>query len=167
MSDDVVTYININGVTIDANGVETPPRKFRDYWKLEGGVVSIDQTKLPEAKEKAKTKVDTDAEAQRLLYITPGSGQAMTYRQKLEEAWLVANGESNAAVVPVLAASVGIEANTLEQCATLVISTYQMWQVVANGIETVRLGAKKDITDAETIEAVDAVVEAIEWPTFG
>ncbi len=160
------TYININGVTIEA-GVETPARKFREYWKLEGGVVSLDETKLPQLKTKLKAKIDVDAENQRLLYITNGAGQAMTYRQKLEEARLVANGESNSAVVPVLAASVGVEANTLSECATLVLGTYAAWQVIANGIETVRLTGKKDVMAAESLEDADAVYEAIEWPTFG
>ena len=160
------TFIQIGGQTVAAEGLDLPARKFRDYWKLDGGVVSVDQTKLPEAKAALKTKVDVDAEAQRLIYITPGAGQAMTYQQKLAEARLVDAGESNTAVVPVLAASVGIEANTLSQCATLVLAKYAQWQAIANAIETVRLGAKKDIDAAESIEDADAVYEAIEWPSF-
>ena len=120
-------------------------------------------------------RVDADAEQERLRYITPGAGMAMTYRDKFDQAQAVdqmgeaaANtltGEERIAQFPVLAASVGIEAETLWACAQLVIEKYEQFAMIANGIERTRLAAKKSISDASDAATARAVYEAITWPS--
>lgn len=161
------TYIQIGDKIVDADIVpSTPDRKFRDAWKLDGRIVVLDETKLPQIKVRLKKAVDDAAELERLKYITPGAGQAMIYQQKLQEALAVLGGETDQAQVPVLAASVGIEAPTLTECAELVIATWTQWRGIAKQIEIVRLTAKKAINDANTIEDADAAHLAVQWPTF-
>lgn len=160
-----MALINIDGQLIDSATVTvTAPRKFREAWKLNGSVIEIDETKLPQIKAKLKAAVDADAERVRLRYITAGDGQALTYRQKLEEAKAVQAGEGNPANVPVLAASVGIEAATLVDCANLVVARWDAWRTLANQIETARLQGKKNIDATGSISAADAAYTAIVWP---
>jgi hypothetical protein len=126
-------------------------------------------------KSKLKTRVDYDAETCRLLYITPGSGQAMTYQEKHAQARAVndlgetaANALTEAERVeqfPTLSASVGIEASTLWGCAQLVIQRYEMFADVSALIERARLQGKKNISDASDAGQAQAAYEAITWPT--
>ena len=127
---------------------------------------------LNEVKAQYKSQVDIDAEAQRLLYITSGSGMAMTYSEKKEQALAVldigseaANALANngSAEYPLLAASVGVEAATLYDAAELVMSRYEAWVAIGGAIESKRLIAKKAINDASDVQAVKAAYEAIAW----
>ena len=122
-----------------------------------------------------KSRVDDDAERTRLRYITPGSGMAMTYQEKHRQAEAVedmgqtaANALSEhdrAAQFPTLAASVGIEALTLWECAALVIARYEAFAELSGVIEGTRLRGKKAIGDASDAAAARAAYEAITWPT--
>lgn len=128
---------------------------------------------LAAVKAEIKAKIDADAEASRLNYITPGAGQAMTYREKFDQAEAVdAMGEqaANALTVqervaqfPVLAASVGIEAQTLWDCAQLVLTKYQEWAMLAYQIEALRLAGKAAVDAAGDVEAARAA-SVIAWP---
>ena len=122
-----------------------------------------------------RKRVDEDAERERLIYITPGDGQAMTYLEKLEQAKAVdAIGQSAAdaltteqarAQYPILQAGVGIHAETLWGHAQLVITKYEEWNDLAGVIETIREAGKKSISDASDQAAVIAVYEGITWPS--
>ncbi|WP_199091550.1 hypothetical protein [Bosea sp. ASV33] len=110
-----------------------------------------------------KACIDADAEAERLKYITPGAGQAMTYQAKADEARRLQNDATpKAANYPLLSAEVGVTAPTLTGVGAVVLEAYQQWQTVGGAIETARLTAKKQVDDAETAEAVRAVRPI--WP---
>ena len=119
-------------------------------------------------------RVDADAEAVRLKYISPGGGMAMTYHEKNAQAQAVFTlGEvaSNAlteaerlAQFPTLSASVGVEAETLFACAELVIARYEAWATLSYAIERTRLAAKKAIGLATTAADARVVYEAVTWP---
>lgn len=117
-------------------------------------------------------RVDADAEAVRLRYITGGAGMAMTYAEKKDQALAVLQmGEqaanelvnNGAAEFPTLSASVPLEAASLYAAAQLVISKYEQWAALSRVIETTRLAGKKAISDASDAAAARAAYEAITW----
>ncbi|MBQ0707725.1 MULTISPECIES: hypothetical protein [Brucella/Ochrobactrum group] len=120
---------------------------------------------LSSLKSALKQGVDAWAETERLKYITPGEGQAMTYQQKVVEARAFKIASSpKAADYPVLSSEVGITAETLSEVADVVLAAFSLWQQIGAAIEAVRLGAKRDIDAAANEAAARAIVDAIEWP---
>lgn len=120
---------------------------------------------LPLLKASLKARLDADAEAERLRYITAGAGQAMTYQQKAAEAAAcLADPEPDPADYPLLAAEIGITAETLAGVATVVHGQHQAWRVIGGLIEGARLNGKKEIDAAPTAEAAQAAFDAVEWP---
>lgn len=136
--------------------------------------VAEDRFDLEGTKAVLLEAVDADAETVRQSFLTAGTGMAMTYREKFEQAQAVEDlGEANANALseadakvqfPTLAASLGVEAETLWDCAQLVIAKYEAWAAVSFEIERARLSAKKSISDASDAAAARAAYEAITWP---
>lgn len=116
-------------------------------------------------KSALKEEVDRAAETERLKYITPGAGQAMTYQQKVDEAraFKVASNPQPSDY-PILSSEVGITAETLSEVVDLVLEAFAQWQQIGAMIESIRLGAKRDIDAATDEAAARAIVDAIEWP---
>lgn len=112
--------------------------------------------------------IEEGAERARLTRITGGVGMALTYQEKKDQAVAVLGQPADAELVPedypVLAASVGIEADTLRQVAALVMERYETFVEISGAIERVRLSAKKAIHDAATVEDAKAICEAVTWP---
>lgn len=109
--------------------------------------------------------VDALAETERLKYITPGNGQAMTYQQKVAEAQAFkATSNPQPSDYPILSSEVGITAGTLDEVADIVLAAFAQWQQIGAAIEGIRLGAKRDIDAAANEAAARAIVDAIEWP---
>jgi hypothetical protein len=113
-----------------------------------------------------RAAIDADAERCRLKYLTPGAAQAMVYQQKAAEAdaLLAADGEPDPGNYPILAASVGIEADTLTDIAHLVIGTRMAWTVIAAQIEAVRLGAKQALDRTDDPLELRRIRNEAEWP---
>jgi hypothetical protein len=111
-----------------------------------------------------KSQIDAAAEAERLKYITPGSGQAITYARKVEQAKAVlAAADPQPADYPMLAASIGIDGADIVAVANTVVAMDAAWEMIGAAIETTRLTAKQAVDLAET--AADArAVEAL-WPS--
>lgn len=110
-----------------------------------------------------KRAIDDAAEAERLRYITGGSGQAMTYARKVEEARAAsADPAPSAANYPLLAASIGIDGPDVAAIAAVVLLMDAAWAQIGAAIEAARLGAKAAIDLAQTTAAARAVVPA--WP---
>lgn len=123
------------------------------------------EASLSAIKSSLKGQIDSLAENERLKYITPGAGQAMTYQQKVDEARAFKNASSpNAADYPVLSSEVGITAETLSEVADVVLAAFAQWQQIGAAIEAVRLGAKRDIDAAADEAAARVIVDTIEWP---
>ena len=130
---------------------------------------------LPLLKQHLKAQVAADAEACRLKFVTPGSGKAMTYLEKHNQASAVLElGEAAANALtteqcqqqfPTLAASVGVEAPALWSCAQIIIARYEAWATVSYAIERAELAGKKAISDASDAAAARAAYEAITWPS--
>lgn len=130
---------------------------------------------LADYKATLKSKVSVDAETCRQRFITPGSGKAMTYLEKHNQANAVHDLGQEAANAlsetdrrtqfPTLSASVGIEADTLYGCALLIISRYEAWATISYNIERAEISGKKAISDASDAASAKAAYEAITWPT--
>jgi len=157
------------------------PDTVTQGWRLiEGEWQPPEQPELPaldDVKDDLKQRIDTAAETERLKYITPGSGQAMTYQEKVAQAasytksWLAHTvdpdnaPEVNAAEYPLLAASLGIDGDTLLEVAETVTYAYALWQQIGAAIEATRLLAKIAIDDAADIEDAQSIFDALIWPT--
>lgn len=151
-----------------------------DLWEaldtaVKSGAITLSPmpVNLAELKASLKRKVDADAEAKRLQYLTPGVGMAMTYDEKHTQARAVHGlGEQAANALteqervdqfPTLSASVGIEAPTLWACADLVIQRYEAFATLSHGIERTRLAGKAAIAAATTAAGARTACEAITW----
>jgi hypothetical protein len=108
--------------------------------------------------------VDAQAETTRLLWITPGSGQALTYEQKRAEAErMAADPAPQPEAYPMLAAEVGITAATLPAVGALVRARAAAWTAVAAQIESLRLQAKAAVMAANNAAEARAAA-AVTWP---
>ncbi len=175
-SDMVVEVVDLGGLSpsdcfhVDVASLYHPASpEVESGWHYENGkyVEPSAPTAVPlvAIKTNLKQRIDTRAENERLKYITPGEGQAMTYQQKVDEARAFkAASNPKAADYPVLSSEVGITAETLSEVADIVLAAFALWQQIGAAIEAVRLGAKRDIDAAADEAAARAIVDAIEWP---
>lgn len=122
------------------------------------------ETPLSTLKTALKAQIDSLAEDERLKYITPGVGQAMTYQQKVDEARAF-KSDPQSGGFPVLSSEVGITAPTLNEVADIVLAAFAQWQQIGATIESIRLGAKRDIDAAEDETTARAIVDAVVWPS--
>lgn len=109
-------------------------------------------------------RIDAAAEASRLKYITGGSGQALVYQQKAEEARAYAAATAPVdANYPLLDAEATATGVTVAALAQIVTTVTGQWIALAARIEGLRMAAKKAASEAATIEAVLAA-EQVNWP---
>lgn len=116
---------------------------------------------LGDLKFALKMAVDAAAEFERHKYITPGSGQAMTYQAKAAEAQRYADTDG-AGEYPFLSQEVGITGYTLTDVAAVVLAMHTQWLTVGSEIEKVRLSAKVLIDAAADEVSAKAVIPV--WP---
>jgi hypothetical protein len=105
-------------------------------------------------------RIDAEAEACRGRFITAGSGQAITYFAKQQEA--VAFIADASASVPILTAEAAAIGVTVAELAAEVSTAAVAWLTIGAKIEAARRGAKKAITDASDILAMTTAA-AINW----
>lgn len=98
-------------------------------------------------------EVDHLAEEARSKVATPGSGQAMTYEVKHQEA-LAGGGR----MLQAEAEALGM---TLQEVVDSVLAARQAWLVAGGQIEVARLKAKKDIRAATTAGEMHQITEAL------
>lgn len=121
---------------------------------------------LDQVKAGLKASIDSAAEIERMKYITPGSGQAMTYMQKADEASrYLAASDPVAADYPLLSAEVGVTAPTVGEVAAIVNAAFTQWQQIGAAIEAARLGTKVAIEAATAAEEAQAAADAVAWPS--
>lgn len=108
-----------------------------------------------------RAQIDAAAEAERGRYITPGSGQAMTYQAKAAEAARFM-ADAGAGDYPLLAAEVGITGETLTEVAGVVAAAHARWLAIGARIEAARLAAKAAVDVAPDETTARAVTPA--WP---
>lgn len=127
---------------------------------------------LAELRAQMAAKVDAEAEAARLRFITPGSGQAMEYQatEAEAEAYLAASAAPGG--IPVGATWPWLEAErvarggapTLLALAEEIIALRDAWVVAGSQIKTLRRAAKIAIEAATTPTAIRAAAN-VTWPT--
>lgn len=128
-----------------------------------GGVV-VNAYDLAALKAQAADRIDAAAESTRLKYITGGSGQAMVYQQKSDEAKTYTAATSPVDTdYPLLNAEATATGVTVAALASSVNTLTTQWIALAAQIEGLRMGAKKNVTNATTIDAVLAA-EQVNWP---
>lgn len=105
-------------------------------------------------------QVNERAEQVRGMHLTPGSGQAITYARKEEEArrW---TEEADEAGFPFLSAEAAATGATLAETAALVLAQANAWVMLGSAIEGHRRGLVVAIEAAETLEEIDI---AGDWP---
>lgn len=138
------------------------------------GDLSRDELEPTVIKAFLKARVNAEAESVRLKYITPGSGQAMTYSEKLAEARLILISQQTAdaanamdaatlqATYPMIAACVGVDGATPSTVATTVAGKWAAWAQVGAMIEKKRRAAGAAIEAATTVDAVMAAA-SVDW----
>lgn len=121
---------------------------------------------LETLKSSLKVSIDQAAETERLKYITPGNGQAMTYQQKVDEARAFkAATNPKSTDYPLLSSEVGITAGTIDEVADVILLAFTEWQQIGGAIERTRLSAKRDIDSAKDEAAARQIVDAAVWPS--
>lgn len=137
---------------------DDPVMRVNDIWRVEA-----DADRLEAMKAKRKAEVDTAGEMERLKYLTAGSGQAMTYAEKLKELDLfLVDPDPQDADYMFLSTEIGITGETLADVAASVQARRDGWKPIGAAIEGVRLGTKMAIDTAATMAELDAIVPV--WP---
>lgn len=123
----------------------------------------IPQDDIDAAKAQANQFVDARAEQERLKYITPGSGQAMVYEEKYNEAVEYQAAQSpDIDDYPHIKAEIGTTAADAAGVVAIIIARRNFWKQVSAEIEGARLKAKADIAAASTIEAINQIKDDYE-----
>lgn len=148
------------GALPDGYTLLTPPGK--DYvWSGSAWVPNI-----PVMIESAKKRVDSLAEQKRQAILTAGVGMQAAYERKAAEARDYLGQETpDESKYPYLAAEVGITAPTMKGVAEIIVKAAEAWWAYGAAIETVRLQAKKDLSGATTTGEIDAILNALSWPS--
>lgn len=98
-----------------------------------------------EARDHYLERADETAEKARRRYITPGSGQSMSYEAKLDEARRHPDGDS----FPWLEAEAEARDISVEDMADLVLKRRDEWEKAGANIEAAKARAKAAIRDAD------------------
>lgn len=120
---------------------------------------------LDQIRHQAGAVVDAAAETARLLFLTPGAGQAMTYQQKEVEAdAILSDGAPSATDYPFLAACIGVDGDTLAEVGSVIRARRDAWVLAGAQIEQTRLHAKQAIRAATTPAEIDTILSTLTWP---
>ena len=101
-------------------------------------------------------------EIQRLKYITPGSGQALTYQEKSEEAtdFLAAGSPADLTPYPFIQAEINATHKDSDVAAKDILTAQSLWITKGALIEQYRLTAKIDINSSLSISEVDVALNS-------
>lgn len=121
---------------------------------------------IPELRAAAISKIDTDAERARQAWATGGDLQSLVYEGKRREAAAYAvDGTPDPSTYPLLAAEIGLTADSLAGVAAIVSAKSAGWTQAAAAIERIRVGAKMGIDAATDQAGIDAVIAGMNpWP---
>ncbi|GFK94409.1 Prophage tail fiber assembly protein TfaE [Fundidesulfovibrio magnetotacticus] len=116
----------------------------------------------------AEAVIDAQADQQLSPYMSLSAGRAMTYMAKEAQARaFLAASEPVAADYPLIAGEVGITGATPREVAETILAMSQAWHSIGAAIEAARLAAKKQVREAASPEAVQAVLDSLTWPAPG
>ncbi len=157
------SFFGLDELLVDHEGCCPVPTAIAA--RLEEFKAARDEITLTHARAEALSRIDSQAEAARLAFITPGSGQAMTYTQKEAEAdALLADTSPDAASYPFLAACLGVDGDTLADVAAVVRARRDAWQSIGADIERRRLLAKQAVSNATIPTEVETTLSNLTWP---
>ncbi|HML55375.1 MAG TPA: hypothetical protein PKC79_14875 [Solidesulfovibrio magneticus] len=140
----------------------TPPPSRRHTWDA---VTAAWQPDMAAIQTDAEAVIDAQADALLAPYISLTPGRAMTYLAKEGQArQFLEAAAPEPADYPLIAGEVGITADTAKAVAETILAMAKAWHVMGGAIEAVRLAAKKQVRQAPTPEAVQAVLAGIAWP---
>jgi len=105
---------------------------------------------LDKKRAEAKGDVDREAEQARLRFITWGTGQAMVYSEKSDEAtdFVAAGYPSDVSSYPFIQAEMNALGKTAAEVADGILVQKSAWIAIGAAIEEARLKGKRDIDDA-------------------
>jgi len=142
-----------------------PPPSRHHVWDA---VAASWQPDMAAIRADAEAVVDNQADALLAPFMTLTPGRAMTYLAKETQArQFLAAAEPDPADYPLIAGEVGITADTAKAVAETILAMSQSWHALGAAIEAVRLTDKKQVRQAQTPEAVQAVLDAVVWPKAG
>ena len=147
-------YPDIPGEWVEA--VDRDLGDLGDWYVEEGQLV---RGGLAGAKAHAITAINTAADAVRRRYVTTISGQDMLYiRKEAEGRDYIADPDPVLEHYPLIAAEVGITAQSAWEVAQTYLNMSALWIQAAARLETARLSAIAAVEVAETAEAIDEIV---------
>lgn len=118
---------------------------------------------LEAARRKLSRRLDEEAERQRLLWVTAGAGQAMTYLAKEAEARALLAGSTDP--TPFLDAEADAMGLTVAALAASVVTQSDAWRgTIGPAIEARRKVLKAAIAAAADQAALDVIDIAAGWP---
>jgi len=123
---------------------------------------SVKSTKMiVDKKTASKRKIDTVAESARARYITPGSGQAITYQEKVKEAidYVTYDQPDNMHNYPFIAAEAKVTGKSLIEIAKNILTKSSAWMNANVKIEEIRLKGKIDIESANNLNTIENVLK--------
>lgn len=138
----------------------SPPEAKRTYVVEDIPGTNIVLT-LEEEQQRAKDSIDLASEQARKRHITPGSGQAMTYMEKVDEAidYVAANYPADLTSYPMIQAEVNATGKTPNQAADDIIAIRTAWISISAQIEEIRLKAKIDVMAATDNASVQTIAD--------
>jgi len=101
-------------------------------------------------KEDAKRNVDDAAERARLRHVTDGIGQSLVYAEKVAQAAdFAAAGFPSKEIssYPLVEVQCSVDSCTPKEAANTILHNHSRWLAVCTRIESIRLIAKRDITN--------------------
>lgn len=125
---------------------------------------------LEELKAKLLVRIDEEAEAARLAFLTPGSGQAMEYEDTESQARGYIAGTLTSSQIPLVVAEKEAREDadetglTLTSVANDIIAQADTWRLAQAEIKKLRRAAKLKVTNAGTKSGAKARAR-VDWPT--
>ena len=143
--------------------------RLGDRYDTAAEAVKPPAVNMPALRAKMLRGIDGRAERARQAFITPGSGQAMSYRQKLMEAddALANHDGANpppAGKYPILESEVPSRAADVLAVATIVRATADSWIATEAAINRTRVEAKAAVATAASREDLTAILAGLIWP---
>jgi len=154
--------IHAVGPVPDGYTLIPPPGRFHIWDGASPGAWRPD---MPAIQASAEATIDAQADALLAPYMTLTPGRAMTYMAKEAQATAFMAAENpDPADFPLISGEVGITGDTAQAVAETILAMSRAWHAMGAAIETVRLAAKKQVLEAQTPEAVQAVLDGLAWP---
>ena len=113
-------------------------------------------------------RIDSEAENRRLDFITPGDGQAQTYRVKaLEAEAIVAGATPSKTDHPFVWKEADALGVSTEARARAILAKQDAWASIGSDIEAARQGAKAAVSKAKGDKKLMESAAAVYWTTVG